>query len=527
MKHAIYSCLAFVAILLTLTACSNDAIDIEYSERADITLSIDPSQVYTTFDCTYGITTQILGGYDNAYIGVFSLLYDSEGNLVDSINSYSRSLSTMSQHFEAVEVGTYTLVCVQTVVWSDEDYASEVWGLTGIEKLSTLLLANAANDPAYWYEAVGLVTKTLTVGSAAQTLSITPQAIGSKIKVEHENLASTDYICVCMSVKNRADGRYLDPSLSESSVWYFEDYNAQNTWSLLGYVYDSNGVDDDDSWTTYSLQTGEQTFCFGFSTAEQLSDGGWYFDRYGTTTATFEDGGVYLYYAYYIDEDNVEAYFGDYDDTSSFNSWYAAVVEEASSNGASSSDVLDVPCTNWGASVSTVKSYMSGYTLEYEDDSFLSYYGQASSVDDIYYYFDESYGLYMGMVWVYSSALTNYEIAEELTNLGYTYLGENTDDDGNALLHLISNDYDTYVWVVDYTYTDDYSEWMVEFYSYELLSTKERSASQSIELIAPKELKGRKTKPNTSAQYVSAPASAGTSSRPASLRLQQHAKAVQ
>lgn len=518
MKHATYSCMAFGAILLALTACSNDAIDIECSEKADVTLSIDPSKVYETFGSTYSITNQILGNYDDAYIGVFSLLYDSEGNLVDSLNSYSRSLSLIGQHFEAVEAGTYTLVCVQTVVWGDEGYASEVWALTGIEKLSTLLLANAADEYALWYEAVGLVTQTLTVGSAAQTLSITPQAIGAKILVEYENLVSDDYVSISMSVRNRVDGRYLDPSLSGSSVWYFEDYNAQGTWSVLGYIYDSGGLDEDDAWTIYSLQTGEQTFCFGLSTADQISDG-WYFDRYGTTTTTFEDGGSYLYYAYYIDEDDVEAYFGDYDDTSSFNSWYEQVVEEAAANSSSSSDVFDVPCTNWGASISTVKSYMSGYTIEWEEDDFLSYYGQASSVDDIYYYFDDSYGLYQSLVWLYASALSGDEIAAELENLGYYYLGETTDDDGNAIQHFITSDAVTYVWIFDYT--ADYSEWAVIFYPYELLSSKERSAAQPIEMAAPKELKGKKAQLNTSANRVNAPARATMSSRYADLRLQQ------
>lgn len=518
MKHAIYSCLAFVAVLLALTACSNDAIDIECSERADITLSISTSAPYDDFSITSSITS-LLGEYDDEYVGVVSLLYNSEGSLVDSVCSYSRTLGLKTQSFKNVTAGTYTLVSVETIVSPDEDYESLVWELVDVDNLSTLRIENKGYYTS-WYRAVGLHTQTLVVSNSAQTVSVSPEAIGCIIDISYENYDGSGYVWLGFELKDEADGRYLSPNMTGSNRWYYEGgYNATNTWNGMWNFYESTGLTDDDQ-TIYCLQTGSQEYCFGLNKNGYNDDGSINFTAYGDATTTFEDGACYVAYTYYTG--SVETFFGT--SGSSFDSWYAGVVEEASSNGASSSDVLDVPCTNWGASVSTVKSYMSSYTLEYEDDSFLGYYGQASSVDDIYYYFDDSYGLYMSLVWAYASALTNYEIAEELTTLGYTYLGENTDDDGNALLHLISNDYDTYVWIVDYT--DDYSEWMVEFYPYELLSTKERSAAQPIELVAPKELKGKKTQPSTGAQRVSAPTSAGASSRSASLRLQQHTKAM-
>lgn len=521
MKHAIYSCMVFMAILFGLTACSNDAIDIEYSEKGSLSLSVSPSALYDDFGLTSSFTSSILGDIDYCYVGVTSLLYDSEGNLADSVCTYSRTLSLMSQEFAAVEKGTYTLVCIETLASSEEDYAWLVWDLTGVEKLSTLRI-DGLGYYTYWYDAVGLYTQTVVLSETTQTLSVSPEAIGCIIDIDYENYDGSGYVWFGFELKGEIDGRYLSPNITGTDRWYFTELNETHTWDGLWNSYESTGLTEG-SATMYCLQTGSQEYCFGLNKTGYNDDGTINFTAFGDETYSLEDGARYVAYTYYTG--SVETYFGA--DDSSFDSWYEEVVEEAASNESTSasSDVFDVPCTNWGASTSTVKSYMSGYTLEYEEDSFLGYYGNASSVDDIYYYFDDSYGLYESLVWIYASALSNDEIASELTSLGYTYLGETTDDDGNVVLHFISSDVVTYVWIYDYT--DDYSEWVVFFYPYELLSSKERSAAPSIELVAPKELKGKNTQPSAYTRHNGTQAATVTSLRSNDLHVQQHAKAVQ
>lgn len=520
MKHAIYSCMAFVAILLGFTACSNDAIDIEYSEKGSLSLTISPSAPYDDFGLTSSFTSSILGDIDYCYVGVTSLLYDSEGNLADSVCTYSRTLSLMSQEFEAVEKGTYTLVCIETLASSEEDYAWRVWNLTGVEKLSTLRIENAGYY-TYWYDAVGLYTQTVVLSGTTQTLSVSPEAIGCIIDIDYENYDGSDYVWFGFELKGEIDGRYLSPNITGTDRWYFTEVNETHTWDGLWNSYESTGLTEGGA-TMYCLQTGSQEYCFGLNKTGYNDDGTINFTAFGDETSTLEEGAWYVAYTYYTG--SVETYFGA--DDSSFDSWYAEVVEDGSSSGSTStsSDAFDVPCTDWGASVSTVKSYMSDYTIEYDQDTFLGYYGNASSVDDIYYYFDESYGLYESLVWIYASALSSDEIASELAELGYSYLGETTDDDGNAILHFITSDAVTYVWIFDYT--DDYSEWAVIFYPYELLSSKERSAAQSVELVAPRNLSGKRTLPGTSARRSGASATTGSALHADDLRLQQHAKAL-
>lgn len=83
------------------------------------------------------------------------------------------------------------------------------------------------------------------------------------------------------------------------------------------------------------------------------------------------------------------------------------------------------PCLKWGASKSTVKSFMSGYTLQSEDDDNIFYQGKYREALTGYMF--RSGGLYISTVVLFTSSVSTDELAAFL-NERYVYVTQNSSE---------------------------------------------------------------------------------------------------
>lgn len=477
MKKIFYSMLACVAIFAS--SCSNDEIEIEAAlteEVATLNLNVSTSNLYSTLGITNSITNS-LGNYDE-YIAVWSLLYDESGNLVDSINSYANTIRSINQSFDNVKLGTYTLVTIQTIIDADdENLASQSWELVDIDKLSTLCLMDKGDYFVYWYCSVGVATQTIVV-DADKTISVSPETIGYLIDIDYENFDNSGYVRFCYAFNNNPNGYFLNPQLTGSDKLYYDSYNGESVVTSIWAKYDSSGISSSGA-TIFSFLTGSVNYRFGLTDASQVYETYYGLTPYPSSNEyyTFEVGGSYEAYAYYVGGSTVvETYMGEYDEN--FDEWYEDVVSGSTSPSSSSDAFFEEPYTTWGASVSTVKSYMSGYTLYSEDTSDdgceLVYYGKAP-VDEVDYYFSSSTtGLYESDVY-FADDVTEEEILGYVEDFVYatSYAGTYY-----SYYMYYTSDFQTIIMLYDFT--EYYGYYALSYCSYDyIMNYEEAPAAQA------------------------------------------------
>ena len=467
MKKVIYSMVACVALFAT--SCSNDEIEVETvmnEEIATLKINVSTSNLYSTLDLTSSITN-FLGTYDEC-IAVWSLLYDESGNFVDSINSYTNTIKTISQTFENIKTGTYTLVTVQTIVDSDsEDSASQSWELVDIDNLSTLCLIDKEDHYVYWYCCVGTATQTFVVDDD-KTISVTPEAIGYIIDIDYENFEYSDYVRFSFSFRNKPNGYFLDPQLTESDRYYYDSYNEEGFVTSIYASYNSSGISSGGA-TIFSFLTGSVNYMFGLTDASQVYDSYYSMTCYPSTSEyyTFNVGAWYEAYAYYTGGSTVvETYMGENDDN--FDEWYDNI-GSSSSTSSTSSFSFDEPYTTWGATVTTVKSYMSDYTLYSEDTSdgcTLIYYGKDPVAEVDYLFSSSTTGLFESCVYFFSTDVTDEDLLSYLGDFEYLTAYEYS----NYTVYLYyTSDYETIIYLWDLA--DYYGYYELDYYSYDYLSS--------------------------------------------------------
>lgn len=464
MKKVIYSMVACVALFAT--SCSNDEIEIDLKETGStLNIVVSTSEVYDELDMTYSITNQMLGGYDTYYVAIWSLLYDANGTLVDSVNSYTRSLSVVNQKFDNLQDDTYTLITLETLVDADNDYNSYFWELKDIDQLTTLLFKSTDYAYPYWYCSVGLNTQSVTISGDSKSINVTPVAMGSTIDFTYESfVSSADIIQLGYYLKNMADGRYLNPAISISDSYYYEEgYNASNYYSTLGAFYSSSGLDGTSSMDLYLMQTGTYTTKIGYSTSDDSNSDGSINITGSNIDFEYEDGGVYVAYAYYTGGSTiVETYLGDGDD---FDDWYTSV----GSSSSNSSFSFEEPYTTWGATVTKVKSYMSDYTLYSEDTSdgcTLIYYGKDPVAEVDYLFSSSTTGLYESIIYFYSTDVTEEDLLSYLEDFEYLAVYEYS---SYTVYLYYTSDYETVIYLWDLA--DYYGYYELDYCSYDYLSS--------------------------------------------------------
>lgn len=437
MKKIIFAALALTSLLVM--SCKNDDIDIQKVDpNHTLTLSIASSPLYDTFGKSDYENVWLSRNY-NYYVGITSLVYNSSGELVDSTSSYIKTFQNVEQKFNLIE-GNYTVVTYETLVDGDHGYVSDYWNLNGTQNLSTVMLKNnEREDYVLWDGVIGVASKSVSL-SSDKTETLSPSAIGSLLSIEIANFDKSDYNIVMLESKNVPVGYMLSPNTAEKYV--YSEYLERNTWHWRGYFYhEGDSFESDETTTVYILESGKINWCFGPSTVD--SEGNIAnFAAYpnNSTYYTFQDGGNYYAYCRYRGTGKgCDANLGTY---SEIETWFNNL------DPLYSNLVPDL-YMSWGGNVSSVQSYMSGYTMTtgssgkavaQDDGSYLiDYNGKGKESKIMYYFTTATTGLFEADVQYSKTSVSSSDILEYL-NSNYVYL---TEESGTYMY--CTSDYKAYV----------------------------------------------------------------------------------
>lgn len=421
MKHLLYSALVAL-VMLAFTACSNDEIEISTTGKVEVT--VPTTHLYDNFSISS--YQNFLGNNDSYHIEVRLFIYDQGENLVKEESQTSRTFTDFKFPINNLKEGDYKVVALQTMVDHNDqlgaDDLSEFWTLVNKTKLSAFRVDTKFHQ-IYWYGALGMGYGSLEVKNAESKLTMNIEPVGSLLDFDYENMASTSYVESAFFFHKAPDGVNVNSLFSHGDRLYYENYNGSNTWSPVGVFYKSTGLGAEDSKTLFLIGYGQTRVCFGVADATQYNNSKFSSYPTGGVNYTFEWGKRYqAFTAYNSTTRNFDYFLGTADD---FTPWYQQYKNSMDTYFAQ-------PTTNWGTTVSNVKSFMSGYTIAGEKVTdkgrYLLWYKGKYKEDETDYYFSSSTGgLYRAYVFVNKDVISEEDMASYIKSLGYTYWGKTTD----------------------------------------------------------------------------------------------------
>lgn len=453
MKHLLYSAL-MALVMLAFTACSNDEIEISTTGKVEVT--VPTTHLYDNFSISS--YQNFLGNNDSYHIEVRLFIYDQEDNLMKEESQKSRTFTDFKFPISNLKKGQYyKVVALQTMVDDNDqlgaDDLSEFWTLVNKTKLSAFRVDTKFHQ-IYWYGALGMGYGTLEVKNAESKLTMNIEPVGSLLDFDYENMASTSYVESAFFFHKAPDGVNVNHLFSNGDKLYYENYNGSNTWSPVGVFYNSTGLGAEDSKTLFMIGSGQTRVCFGVADATQYGNSKFSSYPSGGMNFEFEWGKRYqAFTAYNSTTRNFDYFLGTADD---FTPWYQQYKNSIVTYFAQ-------PTTNWGTTVSNVKSFMSGYTIAGEKVTdkgrYLLWYKSKYKEDETDYYFSSSTGgLYRAYVFVNKDVISEEDMASYIKSLGYTYVGKTSDnnayvfksvDEKTAVQFGLNNEGDWYVCFFD------------------------------------------------------------------------------
>lgn len=452
MKHLLYSAL-MALVMLAFTACSNDEIEISSIRKVEVT--VPTTHLYDNFSISS--YQNFLGNNDSYHIEVRLFIYDQEGILVKEESQTSKTFTDLKFPINNLKEGNYKVVALQTMVDANDqlqaDDLSEFWTLVNKTKLSDFRVDTKIHQ-IYWYGALGMGWGSLAVKNTESKLTLNIQPVGSLLDFNYENMVSTSYVESAFFFHKAPDGVNVNSMFSGGDKLYYQNYNGSNTWSPVGVFYESTGLGAEGGKTMFLIGCGQIRVCFGVANATQYSNGKFSSYPTGGMNYTFEWGKRYqAFTAYNSANENFDYFLGTADE---FTPWYQQYKNSIVTYFAQ-------PTTNWGTTVSNVKSFMSGYTIAGEKVTdkgrYLLWYKSKYKEDETDYYFSSSTGgLYRAYVFVNKDVISEEDMASYIKSLGYTYVGKTSDnnayvfksvDEKTAVQFGLNNEGDWYVCFFD------------------------------------------------------------------------------
>lgn len=434
MKKIFY---AFAVILLGFaSACTNDDIEIKkVGKLHSLTVNINTQNVYDEFDITSNIR-ELLRDQDYS-IGIFTFLYDSNGNLIAKKASQQYTFNNIAETFNDLLESSYTLVTVETLVDPDLKNQAPNWSFEGTEKLATLQISQDSYEVFYPF-VIGVSTFDVIINDGDKSISVTPKAIGSLIQFHFLNFDKSTHVKVGFATNDIIASYRLDPNLSSNDR--FSTDLTKSGYINLRCIRD---VDSDNIGATrYVLESSIQ-YRYCFIKAEDDGTTTWTNYKGNVGTVVLENAMTYYGGFYYINSSTVpKSYFGD---NSGFREWYTQVTTSNNDNGLVPSSVS----MNWGGSVTSVQTAMNGYTLTtgssgraiiQDNGSYMiDYSGKGKELKILYYFTSATTGLFEADVQYNKSTVSSSEILTYL-NANYTYLAEES-----GIYMYCTSDFKTYV----------------------------------------------------------------------------------
>lgn len=367
MKKNLFVVFAFATLLCV--SCNNETIGVDIKKTirySDLILNISTTAAYEK----YGMSSyqDYIGSNSSVRVGVTSLLYDSNGNLVGTKSSYEKTFSTVYHSFEKLTDGKYTIITFETLVNADNNNKSENWDLVDTENISTVKIKNIKYDIVPWQNSIGVATLSVDIASN-QTVNVSPNPVGVLLDFSYENFDKSDYKWLGFELRNTASGYLLDPSLPTSQKYVYDyGYNEEHVWSgraAFNKFSDSNGLGYSDSGKFYMLESGEIQYCFGLSNIKD-ENGLIRFDSYPLKTSSsyyFKEGEYYNLYCYYT---------GSVQTLIALKAEFGSIKDQLKDQISRMPLLYKEPYLVWGKSFSEVQSYMSEYEMNEKPDTLSS-----------------------------------------------------------------------------------------------------------------------------------------------------------
>lgn len=316
----------FSFVVLLVTSCTNDDIVIEVNDSVnEVNVSVSLSNFFSSYnynDTYHGVSVtddyRTFNSEFKRYIQTRTLIYDSNGFLVDSLLDYSTNTNTVTKIIK-LSSGKYTAVSTLTFAMrSDKDNSfSSWWKLVDKDRLSTANLYINSNYSKWSIMSYDSKEFTVTSGSTT-TLSMNPSPIGALAYLFFQNfwcdsesnypkIVDNGIRSLCVYTQNKANSYKLDPNAAERYIYY--DDQGKDWWYYLSDKLVP--TDFDSSWTFFETNlydyfyvlSPKSRITFGYSL-----EGSDTFTPYGESTQNVTSGQTYLAYWDYFKVGN--PYFG-------------------------------------------------------------------------------------------------------------------------------------------------------------------------------------------------------------------------
>lgn len=348
MKKYLLSILALVGLFAT--SCSNDDIVVESNNSIEFT--VNTSDLYKTFDIEDEIEDAIRD--KKQCITVTNLIYDNEsGTLVKEIKSSVFALNNIKESIE-LNSGAYTIISVQSLGNPNKDGNYARWEISDKENLSSVNI-KPNSKKIYFLNVIGVSTKSITV-NGKETITITPEAIGSLVNIYYCNFDLSNYVNLGFYTKDITTKYLLDPSVTRDNRFVI-DLSSSGQINIR--EERENAWEEVDNCTLYLLEN-RINYCVCNQTEEEAGTTTWLNWPSNEATANLEDGKTYYAGAYFKNE---SVAFNTFWGTSfeDLSAWY----NQCSTSSSEGNDPQLIPNTyqSWGGSVASVQTFMKGYEM--------------------------------------------------------------------------------------------------------------------------------------------------------------------
>ena len=347
MKKIIFATLALTSLLIM--SCKNDDIVIDTNNSVnDVNITVSLSNFYQSYNFNDTYHEIEVSEYFRTFYSEYeweiqtrTLIYDSNGLLIDSLVSYSTNTNAVT-NTKKLGDGKYTFVSTLTFAFKNDDGSLEsMWDLAENENLTT------ANLQMYWNQTLWSImsyeAKEITIVKGQTTdINMQPSPVGAlaymylenfccKNEADYPNISDNGIRSLTLYSRNKAVGYKLNPKSTDKYVYL--DATGSNDWYFLSSHLVPSDFSED--WTFFQSNLYDYFYIldpnprikFGY-----VLEGEDVFNGYGEQTCNITSGKVYLAYWDYFKVGN--PYFGIADN----NHWnrYETRATRSAPNGYSS-----------------------------------------------------------------------------------------------------------------------------------------------------------------------------------------------
>lgn len=328
--------MAVAIAALVFQACSESDNPVNSDETGKAIVTVNVKSLYEKLEAITEINQEMAANEYPACIVGTVLIYDANGDLILQLTDSTRQLDPITFEVKNIPNGTYTLVACQYLGY--EEVA--LWELTDVEKLSTVRVDYTDIYYPVITNALGVVSKTVTIDGGTIEANVTPEVAGSNLTLRVDGMREKDDISRLVVYEiPLVFGLYLNPALSDAERAYTPD--KDQSWSDLEIDYVDPGSTS--TWyRTFVLSTGDPTKFFLAKFNEEGDST--YVDTFYMNM--LKGGTVNLLYYDFNDWNMYWKYAGSEKD---FAAWKKEKEE---------TPMIFNPCTNWGCSLEEARAHV-------------------------------------------------------------------------------------------------------------------------------------------------------------------------